>query len=190
MYIDFNQIARLGKLLALIGFFLPWVTVSCSNTEILTATGWQLMTGDPQPAGPLEGMSEEQRNDDTEPSIVIIAAFGVILIGLVCSLLTRAQTAAMTMLVTAVLGIGISYYGLENMRSELRREITESRDEAEETPFFSREQQSELSSAVASQVTVKEEEGYIVTHAGLLIAAIFSLLTLFRRRAAAPVTPE
>jgi hypothetical protein len=191
MYIDFNQIARLGKLLALLGFFLPWVTVSCSNTEILTATGWQLMTGDPQPAGPLEGMSEEQRSDDTEPSLVIIAAFGVIVIGLVCSLLTRAQTAAMTMLVTAVLGIGISYYGLENMRSELRREITESRDEAEETPFFGREQQSELSSAVASQVTVKEEEGYVVTHSGLLIAAIFSLLTLFRRRKAeAPATPE
>lgn len=190
MYIDFNQIARLGKLLALLGFFLPWVTVSCSNTEILTATGWQLMTGDPQPAGPLEGMSEEQRDDDTEPSIVIIAAFGVILIGLVCSLLTRAQTAAMTMLVTAVLGIGVSYYGLENMRSELRREITESRDEAEETPFFSREQQSELSSAVASQVTVKEEEGYVVTHSGLLIAAIFSLLTLFRRRTEAATAPS
>ncbi|MBK6704779.1 MAG: hypothetical protein IPG56_14215 [Caulobacteraceae bacterium] len=54
MFIDFNQIARIGKLVALLGFFLPWVTVSCSNTDILTATGWQLMTGDPQPAGPLQ----------------------------------------------------------------------------------------------------------------------------------------
>ena len=35
-----------------------------------------------------------------------------------------------------------------------------------------------LSQAVASNITVKEEEGYVVTHGGLLLAAIFSLLTL------------
>ena len=83
MYIDFNQIARIGKLIALLGFFLPWVTVSCSNTEILQATGWQLMTGDPQPAGPLEGMADQrQRAEESEPAVIIIAAFAVILIGL------------------------------------------------------------------------------------------------------------
>lgn len=193
MYIDFNQIARLGKVVALLGFFLPWVTVSCSNTEILSATGWQLMTGDPQPAGPLEGMAEQRdRAEDAEPSIVIIAAFAVILIGLVTSLLTRAQVAAINMLVCAVLGIGISYYGVENMRSELRREITDTQSEqqsAGDNPFFSAEQQRELSAAVASSITVEEQEGYIVTDSGLVLAALFSLLTLFRRRGAAEATP-
>lgn len=186
MFIDFNQIARIGKIVALLGFFLPWVTVSCSNTEILSATGWQLMTGDPQPAGPLEGMGDQsERAEDAEPAVIIIAAFAVILIGLGTSLFTRAQTAAISMLVCAVLGIGISYYGVENMRTELRREITEGQQEQSgqiaDTPFFSAEQQNELSQAVASSVTVEEQEGYVVTHSGLLIAAIFSLLTLFRR---------
>lgn len=190
MYIDFNQLARIGKIVALLGFFLPWVTVSCSNTEILSATGWQLMTGDPQPAGPLEGMADQrERAEDAEPAVIIIAAFAVILIGFGTSLVTRAQTAAISMLVCAVLGIGISYYGVENMRSELRREITEGQQQQSgqisDTPFFSAEQQNDLSRAVASSVTVEEQEGYMVTHAGLLIAAIFSLLTLFRRR-----TPE
>ena len=185
MFIDFNQIARIGKMVALLGFFLPWVTVSCSNTEILNATGWQLMTGDPQPAGPLAGMAEQNRTEDADPSYVIIAAFGVILIGLVCSAFTRARTAAITMLVTSVLGIGISYYGVENMCTELRREISETQNEesGDAAPFFSREQQSQLSRAVSSSVTVREEEGYVVTHGGLLLAAIFSLLTLFRIRA-------
>jgi hypothetical protein len=191
MFIDFNQIARIGKVVALLGFFLPWVTVSCSNTDILTATGWQLMTGDPQPAGPLTGMADQSQTEDAEPSVIIIAAFAVILIGLISAIFTRAQTAAITMLVTAVLGIGISYYGVENMRGELRREITESQNEqsgdAADNPFFGAEQQSELARTVASSVTVREEEGYIVTHGGLLVAAIFSLLTLFRRRA--PVDP-
>ncbi|MGD9979005.1 MAG: hypothetical protein AB7H66_12310 [Hyphomonadaceae bacterium] len=185
MFIDFNQIARLGKLVALLGFFLPWVTVSCSGTEILNATGWQLMTGDPQPAGPLEGVQREE-TDDAEPAVIIIAAFAVILIGLICSLFTRTQAAAITMLVTSVLGIGVSYYGVENMRSELRREISESQGDRnagiEDNPIFSAEQQRELSQAMASNIVVKEEEGYIVTHGGLVLAAIFSLLTLFRRR--------
>ncbi|MEZ5960934.1 MAG: hypothetical protein R3C30_10990 [Hyphomonadaceae bacterium] len=187
MYIDFNQIARIGKIVALLGFFLPWVTVSCSNTEILSATGWQLMTGDPQPAGPLEGMADQrQQAEDSEPAVIVITAFAIILIGLGISLVTRAQTAAVSMLVCAVLGIGISYYGVENMRSELRREITEGQQQRSgqvaDSPFFSAEQQNDLSRAVASSVTVEEQEGYMVTHGGLLIAAIFSLLTLFARR--------
>lgn len=187
MFIDFNQIARIGKIVALLGFFLPWVTVSCSNTEILQATGWQLMTGDPQPAGPLEGMADQrQQAEDSEPAVIIIAAFAVILIGLGTSLVTRAQTAAISMLVCAVLGIGISYYGVQNMRSELRREITETQSEQQgalgDTGIFSADQQREMSSAVADSIDVEEQEGYIVTHGGLVIAALFSLLTLFRRR--------
>jgi len=192
MFIDFNQIARLGKLVALLGFFLPWVTVSCSGTEILNATGWQLMTGDPQPAGPLEGAGR-QETEDAEPAMIVVAAFAVILIGLVCSFFTRAQAAAITMLVTSVLGIGVSYYGVENMRSELRREISESQGEQnaeiEDNPIFSAEQQRELSRAMASNIVVKEEEGYIVTHSGLVLAALFSLLTLFRRRTPEAIPP-
>lgn len=187
MFIDFNQIARLGKLVALLGFFLPWVTVSCSNTEILSATGWQLMTGDPQPAGPLEGMADQrQQAEDSEPAVVIIVAFAVILIGLVSSLFTRAQAAAMAMLATSALGIGVSYYGVENMRTELRRQITELQNENEaigDTSFFGAAQQRELSAAVSSSITVEEQEGYQVTLGGLMLAGLFSLLTLFRRRA-------
>ncbi len=187
MFIDFNQIARLGKVVALLGFFLPWVTVSCSNTEILSATGWQLMTGDPQPAGPLEGMADQrQQAEDSEPAVVIIAAFAVILIGLVSSLFTRTQAAAVTMLVTSVLGIGVSYYGVENIRTELHREIIGTQNEQSEaigdTSFFGATQQRELSEAASSSITVEEQEGYMVTHGGLLLAGLFSLLTLFGRR--------
>lgn len=181
MYIDFNQIARIGKIVALLGFFLPWVTVSCSDTQLLTATGWQLMTGDPQPAGPLVGAENQNRAEDAEPAIIIIAAFAVILIGLAISVFTRAKIAAAAMLTAAVLGIGISYYGVENMRGELRREISNQPDPrtlASNTPS----QDTHISDLVAAEITVKEEEGYMVTHGGLLLAAIFSLLTLFRRQ--------
>lgn len=196
MFIDFNQIARIGKIVALLGFFLPWITVSCSNTEILKATGWQLMIGDPQPAGPLEGMSGQTDIDkDSEPAVIIIVAFAVIALGLAISLLTRAKTAAIAMLATSVLGIGISYYGVSNLSTELRREISEQQHQSgggNDNPFFSADQQRELTQAVSSSITVEEKEGYVVTHSGLLLAALFALLTIFRRRqpeAAAPVAP-
>lgn len=198
MFIDFNQISRIGKIVALLGFFLPWITVSCSNTEILKATGWQLMIGDPQPAGPLEGMSGQTDIDkDSEPAVIIIVAFAVIALGLAISLLTRAKTAAIAMLATSVLGIGISYYGVSNLSTELRREISEQQQQqgggaSSDNPFFSADQQRELTQAVSSAITVEEKEGYVVTHSGLLLAALFALLTIFRRRqpeAAAPVAP-
>ena len=197
MFIDFNQIARIAKIVALLGFFLPWITVSCSNTEILKATGWQLMIGDPQPAGPLEGMSGQTDIDkDSEPAVIIIVAFAVIALGLAISLLTRAKTAAIAMLATSVLGSGISYYGVSNLSTELRREISEQQQQqggaSSDNPFFSADQQRELTQAVSSSITVEEKEGYVVTHSGLVLAALFALLTIFRRRqpeAATPMAP-
>lgn len=179
MYIDFNQIARIGKFVALLGFFLPWVTVSCSGTDMLQATGWQLMTGDPQPVGAFARAAEEQQQRDFEPSVIIIAAFAVIIIGFGTGLVSRAQTAAISMLVCAVLGIGITYYGVQNLQGELRQELSNQSGSLEPA---SNNPSGGISELVASEIEVNEQEGYVVTHSGLLLAAIFSLLTLFRRR--------
>ena len=185
--IDFNQIARIAKLVALIGVFLPWVTVSCSGTDMINATGWQLMIGDPQPAGPFSNVQLDR--DDPEPAPLVIAAFVVVLVGLGASLLTRARTAAMSMLVSAALGLGLAYFSVQNMRSELQREIAQSQGEggaAADTPFFSAEQQDELSRSVAESIRVTEQEGYWLTLGALLLAALFALLTLMSRRQEAP----
>jgi len=186
--IDFNQLARVAKLVALLGFLLPWVTVSCSGTEILTATGLQLMTGEPQLAGPLAGMAESQQRDDAEPSIVVIAAFAIAAIGLLVGLMTRGRAAATTMLAAALLAAGLSYFSIENMRQEMRRELASetSQQAPEENPFFSADQQRQMSQAVASSIRVVEEEGYYLTLGALLLSALFALLTLFTRR----TTPE
>jgi hypothetical protein len=193
LVIDFNQIARAGKLIALLGFFLPWVTVSCSGTEFMTATGLQLMTGDPQPAGPLAGMSDSRSEmEDAEPAALVIAAFAVVLLGLVGGLLTRAQTAAAAMLAAAMLGAGLTWYSVENMREEMRREISQSQSgqsAPQDTPLFSAEQQSEMSRAVASSIEVEKEEGYWLSLGALGLAALFALMTLVSRRATATGPP-
>ncbi len=189
--IDFNQVARIAKFVALLAFFLPWVTVSCSGTDVMTATGWQLMTGDPQPAGPFANVESER--GDPDPAPLVIAAFVVVLVGLAFSMLTRGRSAASTLLASAVLGVGLCYFSIVNMRSEMQREIASAqaeRSEPVDTPFFTAEQQRELSRTVSEQIEVAEEEGYWLTLGALLLAALFAVLTLASRRAAATGPPE
>jgi hypothetical protein len=131
--------------------------------------------------------------EDAEPALLVIAAFGAASIGLVCGLLTRARTAAAAMLAAAVLGIGLSYFSIENMRTEMRREIAQSQGE-QSTPeanvFFSAEQQRELSQAVSSSIKVEEQEGYWLTLGTLGLATLFALLTLVTVRRADITAPS
>lgn len=86
------------------------------------------------------------------------------------------------------MGIGVSYYGVSNLGAEMQREITEAQRE-QSASIMSGDQQRQMSEAVASSITVEEQEGYVVTHSGLVLAAIFALLTLFRRRTGVEAPP-
>ena len=77
------------------------------------------MIGDPQPAGPFSHVETER--EDSEPAPLVIAAFIVVLAGFGVSLVTRARVAAISMLVSAVLGAGIAYASVQNLRSEMQR---------------------------------------------------------------------
>jgi hypothetical protein len=179
MVVDLTLIARVAKLVGLLGFLLPWVTVSCSGNVILEATGLQLMTGDPQPAGALAGADQSQ-TDDAEPAIGVILACAVGVIGLIASFLLKGKRAAGALLAAAVIGIGLSFYSIEQMRTEMTREANESSSQApmDENPFFSADQQRELARAAANAIRIDEEEGFWVTVGGYGVAGILALLVL------------
>jgi len=176
---DYLLLARIAKLVGLLGFLLPWVTVSCSGNVILEATGLQLMTGDPQPAGAFAG-AEQSQTDDAEPAVGVILAFAVAAIGLVVGFLLKGKQAAGAMLAGAVLCIGLSFYSIENMRTELTREMNEQSNDApvEDNPFFSGDQQREFARAAASAIRIEEEEGFWVTVGGMGVGGILCLLVL------------
>jgi hypothetical protein len=192
MGMDYLLLGRVAKVAALLGFVLPWVTVSCSGNEILTATGLQLMTGDPQPAGALEGMGQQNQADDADPAIGVILAFGFIAVGLLASFLTKARVAAAALIIGGLGGAGLSYYSLENLRSEMTREISKAQNEAPDTGgFLSDESAREMSAAIGNAIRVEEEEGYWVTVGGALIGALMGVLWIAgaataRRDEAAP----
>lgn len=174
---DYLLLGRVAKIAALLGFLLPWVTVSCSGTEILEATGWQLMTGDPQPAGPLQG--QQSSVEDAEPSPFVILAFGVIILGLGLSFLPKAKIAAAALLACGLGGAGVSYYAMQNMKSEMAREISEAQQQTPDTGgLLSDSDTREMTSALAGAIQVEEQEGFWVSVGGALIGALFGLLVL------------
>jgi hypothetical protein len=176
---DYLLVARVSKLVGLIGFLLPWVTVSCSGNVILEATGLQLMTGDPQPAGMLEG-ADRSEMDDAEPAIGVILACAAAVVGLGLSFVLKNKQAAGAILAGAVLTIGLSYFSIENMRSEMTRELNEQQAEAptEDNPLFPAEQQRDMARAMANAIRIEEEEGFLLTIGGMGVAGILALIVL------------
>lgn len=174
---DYLLLGRIAKLAALAGFLLPWVTVSCSGTEILNATGWQLMTGDPQPAGPLQG--QQSSVEDAEPAPLVILACGIIFLGLGLSCLPKAKFAAAALLIGGLGGAGVTYYSVQQLKTEMARELSQAQEQAPDTGgLFSAEDTREMTSAVASAIRVEEEEGVWVTIGASLAAALMGLLAL------------
>ena len=160
---DYLTLARVGKVVALLGFLLPWVTVSCSGNVILEATGLQLMTGDPQPAGMLEGADRSQM-DDPEPAIGVILACAAAALGLGLSFVLKGKQAAGAILAGAVLAIGLSYYSLESLHAEMTREASEQEDD--------------MARAVANAIRIEKQEGFWVTVGGAGVGGALALIVL------------
>jgi hypothetical protein len=191
MRMDFNLFARVAKLVALFGFFLPWVVVSCNDTELIRATGIELMTGNAQPAGPAAGQSGGQGGDmESDPSILAIGVFAVIVVGLGVSLLTRARQAAIVMLASSITAIALAFFTIEHMRSEMKNEIADSGSQAGGQIGGMIDP-----SQIAQLISLEEQRGFWVTIIALIVAAVLSLIAIVPRlqqaasAAAPPIDP-
>lgn len=182
---DYLLLGRIAKVVALLAFFLPWVTVSCSNTQIMEATGWQLMTGD------VEVMGQAQLDRDPEPAPLVILAFAIIVCGLAATFAFKARAAAMALVIGAVGGMVMSYASIQNMRSEMTRQMDNAQNDArgQGGGLFSAQQQEEMTRSVRNAIRVEEEEGFWLTLLALLAAAGLGAVMLADRRTGAAPPP-
>lgn len=77
----FYNLGRGAKLLALLFFFLPWVTVSCAGQELASMSGYELAAGSVTVTNPMTGARETPPGGGERDLPVIVAAC-LILIGL------------------------------------------------------------------------------------------------------------
>ncbi|MES1200833.1 MAG: hypothetical protein ABUS57_05230 [Pseudomonadota bacterium] len=180
MTINLNTIARVAKLVALLGFFLPWVLVSCSGNEIAHGTGFDMMTGHLQPNEQLAHMAQDNGgnvdNDKRTPEIFAIVAFALIVIGLLGSFALRTRAASVLIVATAALAIAASFYSFEHMHDALIHAANRSAERANNSDADAFGAQ--IGNAVAGSIRIEKQDGFWVTVGALAAAALLALVAL------------
>ena len=92
---------KVSKSIALLAFFLPWLTVSCSNQKIAQPSGLSLFTGHLSVSNPMTGAVEAVIGP---PNFMIIFAATLIAIGLVFAFQSRDNKAAPVVVIGTSLG--------------------------------------------------------------------------------------
>jgi len=70
---------RSAMVVALIGFFLPWLLVQCSGQTVLEANGFALAAGQFDARDPINGSVQHQ---SAPPNLLIAAALALVVIGI------------------------------------------------------------------------------------------------------------
>lgn len=170
--IDFNLVARIGKLVALFAFFLPWILVSCSGNEIAHGSGWDMMVGHLHPSEQINGLQaqfgnerSQQQLDRPAPEIFAIAAFAIIALGLLVSFGLKRRAAAGVMLATSLLGIGLSFGAFEHIRAEMNNQVEHAARKQHTSLGI------DLGGTFESAVRFEKQEGFWLTIIALVAAA-------------------
>lgn len=144
----FNFI-RAAKLVALLGFFLPWVLVSCSTTPIAKATGLQLATGQ------MTSLMSNAPPQSGEPNWWVIAVAVLIVAGLAVTFLKWASAPrGWAVFGTSLAAIACCWITLWA--------ISTSAEQQSATDPSARQ--------VAAMIRVEAQSGYWITVWGLIIA--------------------
>ncbi|MFZ2030135.1 MAG: hypothetical protein WAU68_07505 [Vitreimonas sp.] len=183
--INFNLVARIGKLVALLAFFLPWILVSCSGNEIAHGSGWDMMVGHLHPSDQINGLQaqfgnehSQQQMDRPAPEILAIAAFAVIALGLLVGFALKQRAAAGVMLATSLLGAGLSFGAFEHIKAALHDQVEHAERKQHNSIGI------DLGGSVASAVRIEKQEGFWVTIIALVAAATMAGAGLTVRRPA------
>ncbi len=164
---NFGAMARIAKIVAVVGFFLPWVLVSCSNQTLFSATGVDLAMGSVNIHNPMNGAVEHHNGHADVP---ILLAMMAIAIGLVGTFLLARRDAARLMLGTSLAALLLSFAGVQAAHDPQR--LKSGLGEAGQSDGG-------LGDAALAMVKVENRFGYYLTLLGLTAAAGFSFAALY-----------
>ena len=102
-------------ILVLICFFLPFTKISCAGEEVMTLTGFQLVTGTTIEVG---GGTENRKTERIDPEPYAIWAFGAGIVGLVLSFIKSRGSK----ILPAIIGV-VGAVSLLLLKSKLDRDV-------------------------------------------------------------------
>jgi|GEM_PF-3073098 len=102
--------ARLAKIVALVGFFLPWILVSCANQTLASASGVDLAIGSFTVHNPMNG-AVEHRNGHAD--IAVLLALIAAALGLLGTFVLARRDAARLMIGTSLAALVLAFVGVQ-----------------------------------------------------------------------------
>lgn len=167
---DFAVIARAAKIIAVVGFLLPWVTYSCAGQPLATLSGVDLAIGQFTVHNPANGAAEHH---SVSPNLWLIAALVVIALGLLAGFIVKGSNAVTLVLASSLGALALSFVGMQ---------VAHIRDQ-HQAPSNNAQQ---LNRAAPAAVQISNRCGYYITLLSLAGAAGACVLSFTRGRSRAP----
>lgn len=152
---------KIPKAIALLAFLLPWMTVSCSNTKVAEAYGWELVLGRIRPV--LQAASDAAPHAD-KLNIYFAAAVALIVVGLILSLIRKrlaAVVVATSLGALALIWAGAQQYTPQRLADAAKRGGDANMDEI-----------------ATSVIRIDWQIGYWVALIALAVAAALAFLAI------------
>lgn len=169
-FLSMTNLGRIAKVVALLLFVLPWVTVSCADQTLVSMTGVDLATGHiTMGANPMGGSSTAVPAAHSGDLFVILGAV-LILAGLAVTFVLKGSKGAMAAGACAALAaVSLAYTVLVKIPGTARADATSSAGGGAGGP--SPEQ-------IAEMIKVNIQIGFYLCLAALIAAVVFDFLAM------------
>lgn len=108
--LSMSNLARIAKVVALLLFVLPWVTVSCAEQTLISMSGLDLATGSVTMTNPMTGVSESPPGAARGGDMLVIIGAVLILLSLAATFVLKGRTGAMAAIGgTLLAGAALAY---------------------------------------------------------------------------------
>lgn len=154
-------VIRIAKLIALFGFFLPWVLFSCSGQEVGTMSGLDIARGHLEVT--VYGQVQTQ---NVGINFLVLSALIVTVVGLIIAFTAKDKDGLRGAAVAAVVALAASFFGVMWLKDSPRREAAQQSRSSQASSF-----EAQIGAASLSAIRIQEQTGYWVTLIALAGAA-------------------
>lgn len=166
-----RNLARIAQIVALLGFVLPWITVSCQGRVLAQVSGFDMALGRVTIRNPFTDVTQVHAGS---PNVPVVIALVLIVAGLALSFnLSAARIALVNAAASAAALLLVAYEILVSARGAVRSEAAASQSG------------DGLERSFAEAIRVATGSGFWITCAALAAAAFFYWRAHATRRAAA-----
>jgi hypothetical protein len=183
-FLSMTNLGRIAKVIALLLFVLPWVTVSCADQTLVSMTGVDLATGHiSMAANPMVGPSAAAPAEHGGDLLVIIGAV-LILAGLAVSFILKGSRGAMAAGACAALAaVSLAYTVLVRIPGAARADATSSAGGGAGSAGGPSPEQ------IAEMIRVNIQIGFYLCLAALIAAVVFDFMAMKGAAPAAAAAP-